>query len=213
MPSPLCSLPSFLFSPTVPFPLFPAFASFALPFLPQPTSASPRRDCPSIHMVVPQGALQGGPGVVPSPSLCPPTPAAAISDTPPHTPPPPPPGAHTEKQDLPAPKLGLAAFHRLKHIHDVQAHAHTPIPTPMMCAHTPREPLPTGTGQVDTFRKKSQNSDGKGLHFSKSFCIPAQRQRPHTLPHPILSLSPPSPAQGSIRPQDRLVSTRKATFD
>lgn len=30
-----------------------------------------------------------------------------------------PPRAH-----LPAPKLGLAAFHRLKHIHDVQAPAH-----------------------------------------------------------------------------------------
>lgn len=96
---------------------YPAFTSFAIPPHPQPTSSSPRTV--TVHMVAPQAVLQGAWSVAPSASLCPLGAGCYFRY---------PQGLTQRSRVLPAPKLGLAAFHRHRYKHLYMTYRHTRTP-------------------------------------------------------------------------------------
>lgn len=127
LPSPLCSPPFFsLLSPTVPFHLLPSLCLLCPPYTPSAYLCI-TQDWHSVH-IAPQRALQDRPGVVFSASFC----LLGASCYFKHLQ-----GLTQRSRNLPAPKSGLAAFHR--HRCKRMAHGHTPIPTliDVLFSHTP----------------------------------------------------------------------------
>lgn len=183
-PSPPC-LP-LLFSPLQLSPSlsYPAFASFALATLPQPISVSPRTGTLSKDL------FRLSPGLCLLPRSAPRS--RLLFQTPPR--------AHTEKQGPSSSHTRAGRFSQTQvqtYAHDIQAHACTPIPTPIDV----RELLPTGTWAHRQLQEESELWLAKAYTFQSTFTFKV-RGSAHTPSLIPSSLSPLSPAQGSIRPQD-----------
>lgn len=133
-------------------------------------------------------------------------------------------GLTWRSRDLPAPKVGLAGFHRhrCKCMSTTYRHTRTqPHSNTHRCAHTYplKEPLPTYAHShrhkgTQTQEEESELPLAKHLHFSKHFSIRDQRLCPHTLPHPIFYHSPSQSCIGTpIGPRTRLPRMRRAKLD